>query len=148
MQKTAEQLQRDLDRAEDYAREVNDRIEQLREQLKNSISPAEYERRIADLKREYEWKLLKITSQPSRVLNWRGSGRKRIASKETVNKVLELRRQGLSQAKIAAKLSGEHNIKIGATTVGEIVRGTYTPLDEKSPLFPTGLSPPKAVKTP
>ena len=127
---------------------VNDRIEQLREQLKNSISPAEHERRIKELRREYEWKLSEITSQPSRVLNWRGSGRKKIASKETVNKVLELRRQGLSQAKIAAKLSGEHNIKIGATTVGEIVRGNYTPADENDHLFPTGLSPPKAVKTP
>jgi hypothetical protein len=37
-----------------------------------------------------------------------------------------LSEQGFSQAKIAVQLSDEMKIKIGRTTVGEILRGNYT----------------------
>jgi hypothetical protein len=36
----------------------------------------------------------------------------------------------LSQGKIAAKLSDEMKMRSGRTTIGEIVRGNYTPSDE------------------
>jgi cytochrome c-type biogenesis protein CcmH/NrfF len=61
--------------------------------------------------------------------NERGAGRKRIATKEIMARVTELRGEGLSHAKIAGKLSAEYGIKISRSTVWEIARGEYTPSD-------------------
>lgn len=134
MNKTKEELQAALDREMAYTRKVNDRYERMREQLmelqrqvENSIPKPEHDKIVAD----YERRLSEINSKQARVHNERGAGRKRVATKEIAAKVLELSEQGLSQAKIAAKLSDELNIKIGRTTVGEIVRGNYTPPDRK-----------------
>jgi len=44
---------------------------------------------------------------------------------------LELSGQDLSQTKIAGQLSDELGVKIGRTTVGEIVRGNYSIPDEE-----------------
>lgn len=134
MIKTKEELQAELDREREYTRKVNDRYERMREQLMelqrelqrqrdNSIPKSEHGKIVEG----YELRLSEIKSQLSRPYNERGAGRKKIATKEIAEKVLELSKQGLSQAKIAAKLSGELNIRIGRTTVGEIVRGNYAP---------------------
>ena len=111
-------LQAELEREVAYTRKVNDKNMQLMEQIKelnrqllNSITQAE----LSEIKHK--------------IHNERGAGRKRIASEELVAMILTLNAQGLSQAKIAAKLSSELNIKIGRTTVGEIVRGNYESLD-------------------
>ena len=115
LKRSMAKLQADLDREIEYTRKVNDKNTHLMEQIK-------------DLKSQLGKKLPE--SKP-RIHNERGAGRKRIASEEIAAMVLDLSTQGLSQAKIAAKLSGELNIKIGRTTVGEIVRGNYTPLGAK-----------------
>lgn len=128
MEKTNQQLQAELEREQKYNRKVNDRYERLREQFKNSIPIAEHERIVSELRQEYERKLSQATP---RIYNERGAGRKRVASKDVMAKVMALHVEGLSHTKIAAKLSGELGIKIGRTTVGEIVRGDYTPLDTK-----------------
>ena len=137
MEKDIERLRAELDREIAYTRKVNDKnaalmeqINELKKRLTDSIPKAEHEKIIAGIRREYEHKLSDIKLQHTRVHNERGAGRKRIASKEIAARVLELSGQGLSQAKIAAKLSGDLNIKIGRTTVGEIVRGNYTPPDD------------------
>jgi len=107
------------------------KIDRLREQLRNSISKDEHERIIARIQREYDQKLSEINLQPTKIYNERGAGRKKIATKEVMTRVLELDKQGLSQAKIADKLTQEFGMKIGRTTVGEIVRGNYVLSDEK-----------------
>ena len=138
MPKTIEQVQAELDREIAYTRKVNDKnmllmeqVKDLKRQLNDSISKAEHEKITAGLRREYENKLSEIKKRQRGVYNERGAGRKRIASKAITEKVLELSEQGLSQAKIAVKLSDDLNIKIKRTTVGEIVRGNYTPSDMK-----------------
>lgn len=102
-----------------------EKLQEKIELLKHSIPKAEHEKKIDELRYEYEQKLSEINRQLSKHTE-RKAGRKRIASKEITARVLELNGQGLSQGKIAAKLSDELNIKIGRTTVGEIVRGKYT----------------------
>jgi len=126
-------LESELDRETTYTRKVNDKnmqlLEQIRElkhQFSNAIPKSEHERIIDNLRKVYEDKLSEIKP---RIYNERGAGRKRIVSEETAAVVLEWSSQGLSQAKIAIKLSDEFSMKIGRTTVGEIVRGNYTPLD-------------------
>jgi len=109
----AAKLQADLDREIAYTRKVNDKNTQLMEQVK-------------DLKRQ-----LSITSQKVelRIHNERGAGRKRVATVEIAALVLEMSSEGLSQSRIAGKLSEETGVRIGRTTVSEIVRGNYVPLD-------------------
>jgi|GEM_PF-2725063 len=131
MTKTIEELQAALDREIEYSRKLNEKIDRLREQLRNSISKDEHERIIARIQREYDQKLSEINLQPPKIYNERGAGRKKIATKEVMTRVLELDKQGLSQAKIADKLTQEFGMKIGRTTVGEIVRGNYALSDEK-----------------
>ena len=125
MAKSAIQLQDELNREIDYTRKLNEKIERIREQLKNSISKDEHEKKINELKMEYERRLSEINSRPPKIHNERGAGRKKIASQEAVDMVLELSRQGLSQSKITTHLLNEMDFKIGRTTVGEIVRGNY-----------------------
>ena len=74
---------------------------------------------------------LGITRQKAelRIHNERGAGRKRVASVEIAALVLEMSSEGLSQSRIAVKLSEKTGIRIGRTTVGEIVRGNYVPLE-------------------
>ena len=115
LKRAVSKLQADLDREIEYTRKVNDKNAQLMEQI-----------------RELKSRLEKKQSEDKpRIHNERGAGRKRIVSAEIAAMVLELSTQGLSQAKIAVKLSDEMNIKIGRTTVGEIVRGNYTPSNAK-----------------
>ena len=135
MAKTIEQVQAELDREIAYTRKVNDKnallmeqVKDLKRQLDDSISKTEHEKIVAELRTEYEGKLSKNNLRQRKKRNERGAGRKRIASNEVAAMVLALSEQGLSQARIAAKLSDEHNMKIGRTTVGEIVRGNYAPL--------------------
>jgi uncharacterized protein YlxW (UPF0749 family) len=111
LRRTAARLQADLDRETAYTRKVNDKNAQLMEEIK-------------DLKQQ-----LSKTRQETkrRIHNERGAGRKRIASAEVAALVLELSAQGLSQTKIAVKISDEFNFRIGRSTVGEIVRGKYAP---------------------
>jgi len=101
------------------------KLDEKIELLKQSIPKAEHEKIIEKLRKEYEAKLSEINSQPNRAHNERGAGRKRIATDEVVARVRELHGQGLSQSAIATKLSNEMKMKIGRTTVGEIVRGKY-----------------------
>lgn len=125
MEKTVQQLQVELEREQAYTRKVNERYERLREQYKDSIPKAEHERIVTELRLEYERKLSEVKP---RIHNEYGAGRKRIASKEIVARVMELHEQGLSHAKIAAKLTAD-GIKIGRTTVGEITLGVYKAAD-------------------
>jgi predicted RNase H-like nuclease (RuvC/YqgF family) len=129
MPKTLEQLQKELDREIAYTAKLNNKIETLKEQLKDSIRKSEHEKEIARLTRIYESKLSEINLQPQRIHNDRGAGRKRVASTEVIARVLELSGKGLSQSKIVTRLSEESDIKISRTTVGEIVRGRYIPPD-------------------
>jgi hypothetical protein len=98
----------------------------MREQLKDTITKAEHEKIIAQIHREYEQTL---SGMKPRVHNERGGGRKRVASKEIVAKAMAMYSEGLTQLKISEMLSEEYGIKIGRTTIGDIVRGEYTPLD-------------------
>lgn len=107
------------------------KIDKMREQLKNCITKNEHEKIISRIQQEYEQRLSKINNQQIGTYNERGAGRKKIATKEVIARVLELRNQGLSQAKIVDKLTQEFGIKIGRTTVGEIVRGKYTLSDKE-----------------
>lgn len=125
MEKTIQQLQAELDRERDYTRKVNDRYERVLEQLKNSIPKIEHERIVNELRRDYERKLSEVKP---RIHNEYGAGRKRVASKAIMTRVMELHGQGLSHAKIASKLTAE-GIKIGRTTVGEITLGVYKAAD-------------------
>lgn len=131
MPKTVEQLQAELNREMTYSAKLNEKIDKMREQLRNCISKDEHEKIVADIRREYEQKLSQINLQQPMIHNERGAGRKKIATKEVASRVLELREQGLSQAKIADTLTQEFDMKIGRTTIGEIVRGNYVLLDEK-----------------
>lgn len=131
MPKTIEQLQASLDREIEYSKKLNEKIDKLREQLRNSISKDEHEKIIVRVRREYEDELSKINFQPPKIYNERGAGRKKIVTKEVAARALELAKQGLSQVKIAEQLSIEYGIKVGRTTVGEIVRGKYTLSDEE-----------------
>jgi len=131
MPKTIEQLQVELDREIAYSTKLNEKIDKMRERLKNCITKDEHEKIITRIQQEYELKLSKINNQPIGTHNARGAGRKKIGTKEVIARVLELRNQGLSQAKIADRLTQESGIKIGRTTVGEIVRGNYIFSDEK-----------------
>ena len=115
LKKVVSKLQADLDREIAYTRKVNDKNTHLMERIK-----------------ELKLHLTKKQSDDKpRIHNERGAGRKRIVSEKIVMMVMDLNTQGLSQAKIARKLFDELEIKIGRTTVGEIVRGNYTPLDAK-----------------
>ena len=118
MPKTIEQLQAELEREIVYTRKVNDKNARLLEEnreLKKQL--AECEKELSEIKRQ-------LSKHDER-----GAGQ-RVATKEIAARVLELRGQGLSQAKITVIVAGEFNIKIGRTTVGEIVRGNYKLLDE------------------
>ena len=119
MKKTAEQIQAELEREIEYTRKVNDKNARLLEEnreLKKQL--AEREKELSEIKRQLSKH------------NERGAGRKRVATKEVAERVLELRSQGLSQAKITVMVAEEFNIKIGRTTVGEIIRGNYKLPDE------------------
>lgn len=130
MKKTPEELQAALDREIEYSQKLNEKIDRLREQIKNSVTKYEHEKIIAHIRREYDQKLSKNNNRPIGTHNERGAGRKKIATEEVVTRALELNNQGLPQAKIAAQLSDEYGIKIGRTTVGEIVRGNYSIFNE------------------
>ena len=132
MKQTVSKLQAELDREKAYTQKVNDRYNRMRErfadlqeQNNDSISKYEHEKIIARIRREYEQRLSEASP---RIYNERGAGRKPIVSKEVMAKVMALRSEGLSHAKIAARLV-EQGIQIGRTTVGEIVCGSYIPLD-------------------
>jgi hypothetical protein len=116
MEKTKEQLQSAIDREIAYTRKANDKNMRLMEENR------ELKRRLA----ECELKLSEI----KHTRNERGAGRKRVATKEVMARAMKLRSEGLSQIKIAEMLSEQYGIKIGRTTVGDIVRGEYAPLDE------------------
>ena len=126
--KLIRQMQEELHRLD---KEIELRDEKLKEKdslLRQSISKASHEKKMAELRQEYESKLSEILST-MRVHNAHRAGRKRIATKGIAARVLELSELGLSQAKIAVKIAEEFNTKIQRTTVGEIVRGKYMPLD-------------------
>jgi sugar-specific transcriptional regulator TrmB len=129
LQKQVRQLQREKEHLESELLWQGKKLDEKVELLKQVVPKAEHERIIAELRREYESKLSEILANPPRIHNVHGAGRKRIATKEIAARILALREQGLSQAKITAKIAEEFNIKIKRTTVGEIVRGNYTPLD-------------------
>jgi len=118
LRRAVAKLQAELEREIAYTRKVNDKNMQLMEQIK------ELNRQLSDAIPQSE-----LSVKKPNIYNERGAGRKRIASEELIAKVLALKAQNLSQVKIAAKLSDELNVKIGRTTVGEIVRGNYIPLD-------------------
>ena len=121
------QLQKEIERLDGELLRQDEKLIEKTELLKKSILKTEHEKIVANLCREHEIKLSEIILQQHKRHNERGGGRKRIASKEIITRILELHEQGLSQAKIAAKVVEEHNIKIKRTTVGEIVRGNYKP---------------------
>ncbi len=125
MQKTTEQLQTELDREKEYTTKLNRQIDRLRDQLRNTISVVEHERQLALVQREYETNLTVIINQQKKPHNERGAGRKRKATKEVIQRVIALRKEGLSQQNIALAVSDELGIAISRTTVGEIVRGEH-----------------------
>jgi hypothetical protein len=127
--KLIRQLQKEMLHLDDEIACRDKKLTEQAELMKQSISKSEHEKIVAYIIQEYESKLSNIKLQQAQGHNERGAGRKRIASKEVVARVLKLSGQGLSQAKIAARIFDELNIKIKRTTVGEIVRGNYTPLD-------------------
>lgn len=130
LQRRVNQLYREKLQLEAELLRQGEKLDEKIEQLKQSIPKSEHEKKMDELRRNYERKLSEIELRQTRIHNERGAGRKRIASKEIAVKVLKLSQQGLSQGKIAAQLSDELGIKIGRTTVGEIVRGNYRPNNE------------------
>ena len=124
--KLIRQMQEEMQRLDDELCKRDEKLKEKNELLKQSIPRAEHIKKMAELRREYEIKLSEILTTQARVHNERGAGRKRIATKEIAKRALELRGQGLSQFKIAEKISEEFCIQIKRTTVGEIVRGNYT----------------------
>lgn len=129
LQRQINRLQAEKEHLEAELVRQGEKLQEKIELLKHSIPKAEHEKIIGELRFEYEQKLSELKQQMSEH-NGRKAGRKRIASTEITARVLELNEQGLSQGKIAAKLSDELHIKIGRTTVGEIVRGRYELSDE------------------
>jgi hypothetical protein len=133
MQETINDLQKKYDSMSFFYNQVcgdhrrlEQQVEELNKQIENSIGKDEHERIIAQIRQEYEEKL---SGMKPRVHNERNGGRKKVASKEVVDRAMELRGQKLSQIKIAEILSEEYGIVIKRTTVGDIVRGEYTPSD-------------------
>jgi uncharacterized protein YeeX (DUF496 family) len=131
-------LQRDLNNELAYTREINNkrnRLEsknrELQSLLNNSIPKTEHEKILNSLREDYERRMTEIKMRSARVHNERGAGRKRVASKETINVINKLYGKGLSQAKIASLLAEEHGIKISRTVVGEIIRGEYIQFDKE-----------------
>lgn len=80
---------------------------------------------LAVAQRKYETILTKIKNQQKKPHNERGAGRKRRATKEVIQRVIELREEGLSQQNIVHIVSDELGISISRTTVSEIVRGEH-----------------------
>jgi len=66
MKKTPEELQAALDREIEYSKILNEKIDRLRAQLRNSISKDEYERTIACVQREYDQRLSEINLQANK----------------------------------------------------------------------------------
>ena len=129
LQRQVRQLQRENEHLESELLRQGEKLTEKIELLKQVVPKAEHEKKMDELHREYERKLSEILTTQPRVHNPHGAGRKRIATKEIAARVLELNGQGLSQSKIAVKVADEFNIKIKRTTVGEIVRGNYTPTE-------------------
>ena len=129
LQRQIRQLQREKEHLESELLRQGEKLTEKIELLKHVVPKTEHEAKMNELRREYESKLSEILSTQSRVHNAHGAGRKRIATSEIAARVLELSGQGMSQAKIAEKVSDEFIIKIKRTTVGEIVRGKYAPTD-------------------
>lgn len=74
----------------------------------------------------FKEKLYKLEMATKPVKNQRGAGRKRVANQETVDLVLKLRETGVSYVKISEVLKERLGVELGRTTVGEIVRGSYS----------------------
>jgi len=100
------------------------------EDAEQSVKDAEYffgtlhdimYRRVV-LKLDLPVKRCDVCGQTPRTHNERGAGRKSTVPQETANEIMELYREGLSQAVIAAKLTEKHGVHIGRTTVGKIIR--------------------------
>lgn len=125
MTKTKEQLEIDLAREIKYSAALNKKIDALNDRLKNFISKEEHEKEMRVLKGQCENKLAEINNQQIRQHNERGAGRKKKATKQVIQRVLELRTEGLSQANISKAVEAELGVTISRTTVGEIVRGEH-----------------------
>lgn len=124
-------MQREKEHLESELLRQGEKLSEKIELLKQVVPKTEHEKKMDELRRNYESRLSEIMANPPRIHNAHGAGRKRIATKEIATRVLELSGQGLSQMKITAKVAEEFNIKIKRTTVGEIVRGNYTPTDSE-----------------
>jgi len=129
LQRQVRQLQREKEHLESEHLRQGEKLTEKIELLKQVIPKAEHEKKMDELRCEYEGKLSEILSTQSCTHNAHGAGRKRIATNEIAARILVLSGQGLSQEKIALRIADEFNIKIKRTTVGEIIRGNYTPAD-------------------
>jgi uncharacterized protein (UPF0332 family) len=108
------------------------RIENKEEAKRNVTNAEDFLEKLFELQNERLAVAAPRCSECGQLLrkrNERGAGRKRIASKEIIARVTELRGEGLSHAKIAARLFSERGIRISETTVGYILRGDYKPSD-------------------
>ena len=123
MKKTVEQLQAALNREMEYTEKLNKKIDLMREQLKERITIQEHERALALLQEKHARELAEINNRQSKKSNERDAGRKKKATNQVILRVLELRREGLSQQEISKAIFEELGIIISRTTVGEIVRG-------------------------
>lgn len=125
MKKTVEQLQAALDREIEYTEKLNKKIDLMREQLKERITIQEHEKALSLLQEKHAQELAEINNHQSKGHNERGAGRKKKATNQVILRVLELRREGLSQQKISKSIFEEFGMVISRTTVGEIVRGEH-----------------------
>ncbi len=99
-------------------------------EIQHNRSLQEQEQRLEDkvLAQEsyFKEKIYKLEMATKPVKNQRGAGRKRVANQETIDLVLKLRETGVSYVKISEVLKERLGVELGRTTVGEIVRGSYT----------------------
>ncbi len=124
MKKTYEELEELLRQERAYTEKLNAKIAELKELLKNSITPYQQQKEIGRVTREYEEKIRVLQAQSK---GYENVGRKKVADENTIKRILELRETGLSYAKIAVQITEETGKTIGRTTVAEIVMGRYKP---------------------
>lgn len=114
----------------DELRDSEEKVLELEEELRQEkMNTAHLEEQLAHARARIEE--LNDVRNPALPLemkrNSRGAGRKKVATTETVDMVLKLRETGVSYVKISQVLKERMGVELGRTTVGEIVRGNYTP---------------------
>ncbi|MFI3250144.1 MAG: hypothetical protein R3Y07_04210 [Eubacteriales bacterium] len=139
MKKTYEELEAEVKKGYEFSSIMNRKILEMLKTQKELET--KYQEEIAALQCERDGLLESLsqlqlenheleerTQAPPLERNSRKAGRKKVANHETVELVMTLRETGVSYVKISQVLEERLGVKLGRTTIGEIVRGTYTPL--------------------